>query len=135
MQSVAGVFAERAAAKVDGITPSTPVRPLKHAAVIGAGTMGAGIAVALLDAGIPVWLVEADQPPLGKRPSKGRLWRDISSLRSPAGDASIQNPPSLQSARLFATRHHRRMGNRAQDAYGIQCWRRPDCARPRRRCG
>ena len=57
-------FAERAAAKVDGVTPSTPVRPLKQAAVIGAGTMGAGIAVALLDAGIPVWLVEADQPAL-----------------------------------------------------------------------
>ncbi|MBA3318485.1 MAG: enoyl-CoA hydratase/isomerase family protein [Gemmatimonadales bacterium] len=57
-------FAERAAAKVDGITPSTPVRPLDQAAVIGAGTMGAGIAVALLDAGIPVWLVETDQPAL-----------------------------------------------------------------------
>ncbi len=54
-------FAERAAGKVDGITPSTPVRPLDQAAVIGAGTMGAGIAVALLDAGIPLWLLEADQ--------------------------------------------------------------------------
>src|SRR6185437_12362575 len=39
-------FAERAAAKVDGITSATPVRPLEQAAVVGAGTMGAGIAVA-----------------------------------------------------------------------------------------
>ncbi len=59
-------FAERAAGKVDGITPSTPVRPLEQAAVIGAGTMGAGIAVALLDAGIPLWLVEADQAALDR---------------------------------------------------------------------
>lgn len=59
-------FAERAAGKVDGLTPSTPVRPLGKAAVIGAGTMGAGIAVALLDAGIPLWLVEADQAELDR---------------------------------------------------------------------
>ena len=59
-------FAERAAGKVDGITPATPVRPLDQAAVIGAGTMGAGIAVALLDAGIPLWLVEADQAALDR---------------------------------------------------------------------
>jgi len=59
-------FAERAAGKVDGITSSTPVRPLDQAAVIGAGTMGAGIAVALLNAGIPLWLVEADQEALDR---------------------------------------------------------------------
>jgi 3-hydroxyacyl-CoA dehydrogenase len=59
-------FAERAAGKVGGITPSTPVRPLEQAAVIGAGTMGAGIAVALLDAGIPLWLVDADQAALDR---------------------------------------------------------------------
>jgi 3-hydroxyacyl-CoA dehydrogenase len=57
-------FAERAAAKVDGVTRATPVRPLERAAVIGAGTMGAGIAVSLLDAGIPLWLLEADQAAL-----------------------------------------------------------------------
>ena len=59
-------FAERAAAKVDGIGPDTPVRPLERAAVIGAGTMGAGIAVSLLDAGTPTWLVEADQGALDR---------------------------------------------------------------------
>jgi 3-hydroxyacyl-CoA dehydrogenase len=59
-------FAERAAGKVDGIPPSTPLRPLDQAAVIGAGIMGAGIAVALLDAGIPLWLVEADQAALDR---------------------------------------------------------------------
>jgi 3-hydroxyacyl-CoA dehydrogenase len=57
-------LAERAAAKVEGIGPGTPIRPLDQAAVIGAGTMGAGIASALLDAGIPTWLLETDQPAL-----------------------------------------------------------------------
>ncbi len=59
-------FAERAAGKVEGVTASTPVRPLDQATVIGAGTMGAGIAVALLDAGMPVWLVEAEPAALDR---------------------------------------------------------------------
>jgi 3-hydroxyacyl-CoA dehydrogenase len=59
-------FAERSAGKVDDITPSTPIRPIDQAAVIGAGTMGTGIAVALLNAGIPLWLLEADQAALDR---------------------------------------------------------------------
>jgi 3-hydroxyacyl-CoA dehydrogenase len=59
-------LAERAAAKVEGITEATPTRAIAEAAVVGAGTMGAGIAVALLDAGIPVWLLDADQAALDR---------------------------------------------------------------------
>ena len=59
-------LAERAAGKVDGIGSDTPVRPLDRAAVIGAGTMGAGIAVALLDAGLPVRVLEADRAALDR---------------------------------------------------------------------
>jgi 3-hydroxyacyl-CoA dehydrogenase len=59
-------LAERAAGKVEDITSATPVRPIERAAVIGAGTMGAGIAVALLDAGLPVGLVETDQAALDR---------------------------------------------------------------------
>jgi 3-hydroxyacyl-CoA dehydrogenase len=59
-------FAERAAGKVEGITPQTPIRPVNLAAVVGAGTMGAGIAAALLDAGIPVGLLESDQGALDR---------------------------------------------------------------------
>ena len=57
-------FAERAAGKVAGVTTETAIRPLDRAAVIGVGTMGAGIAAVLLDAGIPTWLVETDQAAL-----------------------------------------------------------------------
>ncbi len=52
-------FAERAAPRpkaLEGIEP----RPLGHAGVVGGGTMGAGIAAALRDAGLPVVLVERD---------------------------------------------------------------------------
>jgi 3-hydroxyacyl-CoA dehydrogenase len=59
-------FAERAAGKAEDVTPATRVRPIDRSAVIGAGTMGAGITVALLDAGIPVRLLETDQAALDR---------------------------------------------------------------------
>ncbi len=51
-------FAEREAAKAPGIPEGTRPRPLDRAAVIGAGTMGGGIAMCFANAGIPVTLVE-----------------------------------------------------------------------------
>ena len=59
-------FAERAAAKIPDIPESTPVRAIKRAAVIGAGTMGTGIATNFLNAGIPVFLLEVGQDALEK---------------------------------------------------------------------
>ncbi|MFG1346234.1 3-hydroxyacyl-CoA dehydrogenase NAD-binding domain-containing protein [Xanthobacter autotrophicus DSM 431] len=52
-------FAEREAGKVPGLQGAV-ARPLARVAVIGAGTMGAGIAVAMADAGLEVALVERD---------------------------------------------------------------------------
>ena len=52
-------FAERAAPKPSTLSGAEP-RPLRSAAVIGGGTMGAGIAAALRDAGLPVVLIERD---------------------------------------------------------------------------
>lgn len=49
-------FAERATAKVPGLPAA---RKVETAAVIGAGTMGAGIAMCFANAGIPVWLSDA----------------------------------------------------------------------------
>ena len=54
-------FAERAASKIDGVPESTPVRKIDKAAVIGAGTMGGGISICFLNAGIPVWLRRNEQ--------------------------------------------------------------------------
>jgi 3-hydroxyacyl-CoA dehydrogenase len=59
-------FAERAAAKVPGLAPDTPTVEIGSAAVIGAGTMGSGIATALANAGIGVVLVEQGQEQLDR---------------------------------------------------------------------
>lgn len=53
-------FAERAAAKVPDVPRDTPRRTVERAAVVGAGTMGRGIAMSFADAGLPVRLVEVD---------------------------------------------------------------------------
>src|SRR5690606_2074340 len=53
-------FSERAAGRIAGEDGAVPCRRIERAAVIGAGTMGAGIAVCFLNAGIPVWLIETD---------------------------------------------------------------------------
>jgi len=52
-------FAERAAAKVPGLNEKTPQRKIAAVAVVGAGTMGSGIAMSFANAGIPVTLLEA----------------------------------------------------------------------------
>jgi 3-hydroxyacyl-CoA dehydrogenase len=51
-------FAEREAAKVPGMPEGTRPRPIARAAVVGAGTMGGGIAMCFANAGIPVTLIE-----------------------------------------------------------------------------
>jgi len=59
-------FAERAAAKVPDVPADTPVRPIASAAVVGAGTMGAGIAMNFANAGIPVTILDTEQAALDK---------------------------------------------------------------------
>jgi 3-hydroxyacyl-CoA dehydrogenase len=51
-------FAEREAAKIAGIPADTKPREIKRAAIIGAGTMGGGIAMCFANAGLPVTVVE-----------------------------------------------------------------------------
>jgi len=59
-------FATRAAAKVPDVPPSTPLRGIKSVAVIGAGTMGGGIAMNFANAGLPVTVLETAQAALDK---------------------------------------------------------------------
>ncbi len=59
-------FAERAAGKVPDVPADTPVRKIERAAVIGAGTMGGGIAMNFANAGIPVTILETKQEALDK---------------------------------------------------------------------
>ena len=59
-------LAERAAAKITGIPSDTPATEVRKAAIIGAGTMGVGIAMSFASAGIPVILVETKQEALDR---------------------------------------------------------------------
>ena len=59
-------FAERKAAKIDGLPDDTRPRDIQRVGVIGAGTMGGGIAMNFLSAGIPVRIVEMAQDALDR---------------------------------------------------------------------
>ena len=80
-------FAERQANKIPDVPADTPKRPIDSAAVLGAGTMGGGIAMNFANAGIPVTMVEREQEALDRglgiirrnyenTAAKGRITRD-----------------------------------------------------------
>jgi 3-hydroxyacyl-CoA dehydrogenase len=59
-------FAEREAGRIPDVPRDTPTRSIARAAVVGAGTMGGGIAMAYANAGIPVLLKDVDQAALDR---------------------------------------------------------------------
>jgi len=63
-------FAERQTAKIPDVPEDTPVRPIRSAAVIGAGTMGGGIAMNFANAGIPVSIMDMTQEAVDKGVAK-----------------------------------------------------------------
>jgi 3-hydroxyacyl-CoA dehydrogenase len=59
-------FAEREVAKIPDVPKDTPAKDIQRAAIIGAGTMGGGIAMAYANVGIPVLLKDVDQAALDR---------------------------------------------------------------------
>ena len=59
-------FAEREAAKIPDVPADTPTKDIKKAAVIGAGTMGGGIAMNFANVGIPVTVIEVEKAALDR---------------------------------------------------------------------
>jgi 3-hydroxyacyl-CoA dehydrogenase len=59
-------FAEREVWKVPDVPPDTPTIPVASVGIVGAGTMGGGIAMNFANAGIPVTIVEAEQDALDR---------------------------------------------------------------------
>jgi 3-hydroxyacyl-CoA dehydrogenase len=59
-------FAERQAANLPGIGPDVKPRNIQSVGILGAGTMGTGIAIAFLNGGLPVTIVETTQEALDK---------------------------------------------------------------------
>ena len=85
-------FAERAARKVPGIDKETPVRPIESAAIVGAGTMGRGIATCFANAGIPVRLMDSDTEALERALAaiRGDYERRVARGRIGAADAEAR---------------------------------------------
>ncbi len=79
-------FAERAAGSIRGVDKNTQRRPIKTVGVIGAGTMGGGIAMAFANAGIPVTIVEKDAAALerGLRRIRGIYEKSAAKSGAPA---------------------------------------------------
>ena len=59
-------FAERQANKIPDVPDDTPLRPIKRVGILGAGTMGGGIAMNFLNVGIPVTIVEVQEAALDR---------------------------------------------------------------------
>jgi 3-hydroxyacyl-CoA dehydrogenase len=74
-------FAERAAARIPGLPAGTAPRKVERAAVIGAGTMGGGIAMCFANAGIPVTVIETGQEALQRGLARVAQTYDISVKR------------------------------------------------------
>lgn len=74
-------FAERAAAKVVGQPEGVATRPVASVGVIGAGTMGGGIAMAFVNAGLPVVLYEREQAALDRGLALIRKNYDVSAKK------------------------------------------------------
>ena len=74
-------FAERAAAKVQGMSPGTEAASVQHVGIIGAGTMGGGIAMCFAQAGFRVTLVDQDQDGIDRGMNIIRKNYDISVQR------------------------------------------------------
>ena len=110
-------FAEREAAKVPGVPKETPTRAIARAAVVGAGTMGGGIAMTYANAGIPVLLKDVDRAALdrarGDHPPElrvvGREGQDDAGGARPR-DGAHHADDDLR--RLRRGRHRRRSGVR-----------------------
>jgi len=99
-------FAERQTTKIPDVPEDTAAREVRKAAVIGAGTMGGGITMSLVNAGIPVTLIDVSQEALDRgmntirknyagTVSKGRLKQEDMDKRV----SLIKATPSLEEAK------------------------------------
>ena len=87
--------AERAATKIADVPESTPLRPLNSVGVIGAGTMGGGITMNFVNAGIPVVLLEAKQEALDKGLATIRRNYDNSMKKGKLSQAEVDQRMAL----------------------------------------
>ncbi len=88
-------FAEREAGSVPGITRETPLREIKSVAVIGAGTMGGGIAMNFANVGLPVTVVEVNDEALERGLAVVRRNYESSARRGRISEAQAEERMGL----------------------------------------
>ncbi|MBH3423719.1 3-hydroxyacyl-CoA dehydrogenase NAD-binding domain-containing protein [Pseudomonas gessardii] len=92
---VHGFFAERQCAHIDGLPKDTPVRAIERVGVIGGGTMGVGIALSFVSAGIAVILMEVDEPALQRALQRARETCEASVARGSLSPAVMEQRLAL----------------------------------------
>jgi 3-hydroxyacyl-CoA dehydrogenase len=93
-------FAERKAAKIDGVPEGTAPREIKRVGVIGAGTMGGGISMNFLSAGVPVTIVEMAQDALDRGTGVMRRNYEASAAKGRMTSEQVEGAMGLLKATL-----------------------------------
>ncbi|MGX5806123.1 3-hydroxyacyl-CoA dehydrogenase NAD-binding domain-containing protein [Bradyrhizobium sp. Arg314] len=88
-------FAERAAAKIADLPRDTQLRAIKKVGVIGAGTMGGGISMNFLSAGIPVTIVDMAQDALDRGVGVVRKNYEASASKGRMTQAQVESAMAL----------------------------------------
>ncbi len=88
-------FAEREVARIPDIPRDTPLRPIKTAAIVGAGTMGGGISMSFAEFGFPVKLLEASQEALDRGLARIRANYETSVKRGSLTEAEMNRRLAL----------------------------------------
>ena len=88
-------FAEREVAKLPDIPRDTPLRPIETAAIVGAGTMGGGIAMSFAEFGFPVKILEASQEALDRGLARIRSNYETSVKRGSLSEAEMNRRLAL----------------------------------------
>ncbi|TMJ19818.1 MAG: 3-hydroxyacyl-CoA dehydrogenase [Alphaproteobacteria bacterium] len=88
-------FAERKAAKIDGVPEGTAPREIRKVGVIGAGTMGGGISMNFLSAGVPVTIVEMAQDALDRGTGVMRKNYEASAAKGRMTGAQVEGAMGL----------------------------------------
>ena len=88
-------FAEREVARLPDIPRDTPLRPVKTAAIVGAGTMGGGISMSFAEFGFPVKLLEASREALDRGIARIRANYETSVKRGSLSEAEMNRRLAL----------------------------------------
>jgi 3-hydroxyacyl-CoA dehydrogenase len=93
-------FAERAVWKIPDVPADTPLLPFAKVGIIGAGTMGGGIAMNFLNKGVPVTLVETKQEALDRGIATVRRNYENTAKRGRLSQADVENRMALMTGTL-----------------------------------